>query len=643
VVRRLWQLGVSVLALATAAAAGTPDWVKAAAREPVPAYPDEIDAVVLYYEQVTVVKSENDTRTLTRYVCKVLHPEGRHFGMIAVPYTSTTRLTSFKAWSISPTGLEYEMKEKDAVESSDFDVQYSDTRRKTMYVSSSEPGSIVAWETEQMDRPDVLQDLWDFQDVHPVRHARYTLDLPNGWKYQTYWRNHAAVDPSSNGNRWTWQLDDVPAVRAEVAMPTWSSLAGKMSVAYFRQGEAPNWAAVGKWYAALASDRLGATPELKAKVLELAPKRPIDAAGIRALSHFVQQQVRYVAVEIGVGGYQPHVAGQVFGKRYGDCKDKVTLLMTMLREAGVESYYVLTHSARGTIDQKFPSPRNFDHVIIAIRPPSGMKFDRGYAQIDHPKLGRLVLFDPTSDFTGFGQLPSSLQGNQGLLVAEGGGEFIGLPLAPPEANSLYHSVRFELGANGGIAGGVNESRQGFFAEGPREELMAMTPLERGRYMESHVRNMQAEMELKSADVFGVTEVDDDIMLRYRVTAARFGQVSGPVMLLRTGVFPTMSSFTLEDKNRRQPLELTATSVVGDSVQFNLPDGYEVEELPPPLELKYPFGLYQRKVEMSKQTLTVSRTRTILQPVINVEQLDAARDFFRQIADDERSVIVLRKK
>ena len=95
---------------------------------------------------------------------------------------------------------------------------------------------------------------------------------------------------------------------------------------------------------ALARGRRDSTPEIKQKVAELTASTPSSIGKIRALANFVQDDVRYVAIELGIGGYQPHPASEVFSHRYGDCKDKATLLSTMLKEIGVESYYVIINT-----------------------------------------------------------------------------------------------------------------------------------------------------------------------------------------------------------------------------------------------------------------------------------------------------------
>src|SRR2546429_9895187 len=105
-----------------------------------------------------------------------------------------------------------------------------------------------------------------------------------------------------------------------------------------------------------------------------------------ALAKFVQQDIRYVAIELGIGGIQPHAAGEVFQHHYGDCKDKATLMGAMLKEIGVDSYYVIINSERGSVTPETPAHKDgFDHAIIAVKLPDSVVDASLMATIVHPK------------------------------------------------------------------------------------------------------------------------------------------------------------------------------------------------------------------------------------------------------------------
>ena len=150
-------------------------------------------------------------------------------------------------------------------------------------------------------------------------------------------------------------------------------------------------------------------------------------AKVRALTAFLQSDVRYVGIEIGIGGFQPHPASDVFRSRYGDCKDKVTLLSSMLKEAGIDSDYLLVDTERGVVKPDVPSTL-FNHVILAIPLPKDTP-PNAYRSVSTTASGeRYLIFDPTDEYTPVGDLRSALQGSYGLLVTKSGGELIKLPV-----------------------------------------------------------------------------------------------------------------------------------------------------------------------------------------------------------------------
>src|SRR5205085_7539427 len=181
------------------------------------------------------------------------------------------------------------------------------------------------------------------------------------------------------------------------------AVAGQMALTYLAKGpdtvkSHTNWRDVGAWYGSLAAPRLAMTPDIARKTAELVAGASTPGSKIEALAAFVQRQIRYVAIPIGIGSHQPHAAADVLSNRYGDCKDKATLLKAMLKQVGIDSYYLLVHSERGSVNPEFASVLNFNHVILAIREPAGME-GALFARVNHPSLGNLVVFDPTDSLT----------------------------------------------------------------------------------------------------------------------------------------------------------------------------------------------------------------------------------------------------
>src|SRR5581483_1856025 len=126
-----------------------------------------------------------------------------------------------------------------------------------------------------------------------------------------------------------------------------------------------NWEQIGRWYAQLEKDRRMPTPEVRTKAEELTKGLTTDDQKIEALYDYVSKNFRYVSLSLGLSRYQPHPAADVLHNQYGDCKDKHTLLTSLLEAEGWKANSVLINSSR-KLDPDMPSPSQFDHVITML-------------------------------------------------------------------------------------------------------------------------------------------------------------------------------------------------------------------------------------------------------------------------------------
>src|SRR5208282_5814935 len=142
---------------------------------------------------------------------------------------------------IPASGKDYEVKERDAIETSLRGVAngelVSDLRSKLLQIPASDPGNIVGYEIEQEERPYILQDVWMFQSIVPTAEARYSLQLPAGWEYKTVWLNASESRPTAAGvNGWQWTVKNVKAIQPENEMPPWHGIAGQMLISLLPPG-----------------------------------------------------------------------------------------------------------------------------------------------------------------------------------------------------------------------------------------------------------------------------------------------------------------------------------------------------------------------------------------------------------------------
>jgi len=188
-----------------------------------------------------------------------------------------------------------------------------------------------------------------------------------------------------------------------------------------------SWEQIGLWYAGLEKDRRAPSPEVRAKAAELTKGLNSDLDKVQALYDYVAKNFRYVSLSLGLGRYQPHASSDVLHNQYGDCKDKHTLLASLLEAEGMHASSVLINSSR-KLDVDVPSPSQFDHVITML--PMGQEE---------------VWMDTTSEVATFRLLAYSLRKKQALVIpASGTPHLEETPAATPMPDSEVSEVEGKI-------------------------------------------------------------------------------------------------------------------------------------------------------------------------------------------------------
>lgn len=636
------------------AADSAPDWLRAAAQEKLPAYDEDTLAVILLDETQTTVHDNGEIDTLHRCAIRLLRPEARRqHGGIAVDFDKDTKISYLKAWTIESSGHEIAVGDKDAEEHGYLsDLEYDDVKVKALQFPEANPGNVVGYEYVQRERPEIFEDIWGFQGTSPVHRSRFTLQLPPGWEFNTRWGNHAEQQPQSSGtNAYTWEIIDSPAIEIEPEMPPWTVIEGHMIVKYFprdpkmRPKTSGSWNDIALWYQGLIQPRRVATPEITAKVAELTSgvQDPVDK--IRALASFTQRQIRYQAVEIGIGGHQPHAAGDTFRHRYGDCKDKATLLNTMLQEIGIQSYNVMISPERGVVRPDFPL-LYFGHSIIAIHLPDNIPDDGLYGIVNDPQLGRLLFFDPTNEYVPVGYLPWYLQDNDALVVTADGGKLVHIPLFPPATNRLLRTAKFDLSAAGDLSGEIHETDWGGQAAREREEFLGVQPAKRVEIFDHFLANFLNNFNLTGASLGNLEQYDQTFILDYKFVSAGYATSAGDLLFVRPRVVGDKGTGTLrlfaEHKPRKYPIQFEEATRQDDVFDITLPAGYVVDGLPKPVQVNCDYASYKSETKVADGILHFKRTFEITDVMVPTEKLPAVRDFLQQVVADQQSAVVLRR-
>jgi hypothetical protein len=648
--RRAISLALLLIAAASCAGASSsqvtlPDWVQKLASQPTGTYPPRTDAVVLLDQLQVFLVSPTEYQEHKRRVVRILRPEGRDQGKFSVAFRPGEKVTNIHAWSINAAGHTFELKDKDFLTMSPYgtDELYNDDMVMGGEVSGADIGSVIAFEYTIVRHPLANQLGRVFQETVPVAESRLSVTLPAGWEFKTFWANGAPIEPNSLGNNsFEWIKRDIPAIVDEELSPTARALASRMSIAFYQPSgtKLDSWQAIGAWNNMLTADRRVPTPEIADKAKQLAAGKSGFDATLRPIANFLQRDVRYVAIEIGIGGNQPHFAADVFRHRYGDCKDKATLLAAMLQSIGIGSHYVLIDSDHGETHEEMPSTSAFDHEILAIDLPVDAP---SYRSVITTKSGKKYLvFDPTDEFTPVGELNAALQGNFGLLSLESGGELVRLPLLEPDSNRRERNGTFTLNTDGNLIGEVVEKRNGQSAWYWRSAMMRSTDSDRTRYIERYFEHSLKGISIKESKLENIDLLTEDLVSRYKLTADRYAQNQGPLLLLRPRVLGSLN-MRLDWKERKYPVHLGSPEREVDTYEIQLPEGYVVDDMPEPVKIDVGFASYQSRYENTGKAIRYWREYVVKDPFVPNDKLADLHRLQDHIGRDEFSTVVLQKK
>jgi Domain of Unknown Function with PDB structure (DUF3857)/Transglutaminase-like superfamily len=646
-----------VLGLSTAGAKEkpqpAPQWVVDAAKTPTPASAKDSSAVVLFDEYLITVDGQNHAVERERSAIRILKPQGRSYSHCSVSYDIDEKLNYFHSWTITPDGRQFQAMDPDFLDHGAYAapvLQFTE-RIRTVSPPASDPGAVVACETEEQLRPYMNEEEWEIQTSIPVVSEALELALPPGGHYADSWRRYAPVKPFEIGsNHLRWEIKDMPALDLENlhATPPWGALAARMSVKWGNtavKGADNQWRALGLWQQQLEEHRPDPTPEIAAKAQELIAGAPDFYTRLDRITDYIQKSIRYFVVEKGMGGWQPHYAGDIFRNRYGDCKDKTTLLISMLRVAGIPAYYFHVDSRRGIIDPEVPSLIG-NHMITAIELPDGESDPRLLARVKAINGKTLLIFDPTDEVTPVGLIRSELQGGYGNLANGEYSQVLRMPVLPPEAEGMNRKGTFTLATDGTLSGDIREQFTGDDATGERWFIKDNDSHEMHDKLERGLGSDLPGLSFQGFQFSGATELDHPLDLDLHLAAAGYAHSSGSLLLLRPRVIGSHARVVpdvMEGKERAYPIEMGHPGHWRDSFDISIPEGYVIDDVPGPVDVDVDFASYHASVSAQGKVLHYESEYVVRDIEIPPAKAAAFRQLESAILTSEKGAAVLKKQ
>jgi transglutaminase-like putative cysteine protease len=515
------------------------------------------------------------------------------------------------------------------------DPVYTDAKVRRYSLSGVAPGTIVDWSyTVEERKPFLPGDFtlsWSVHTGRVTRLSRYIVDLPASLRPRLIEHNltFPRRETVTRGRRtYVWATRDVPKVQTEDFMADSNGVLMSIELA------APfEWEAIGRWYAGLARDRYSLDATVKAKLPALLAGARSANDTLRAVQRWVAQDVRYVSIALGLGGYQPRMPAEVVATGYGDCKDKATLFIAVVNALGLRAYPVLLNSG-SPVERALPSIGQFDHAIAVVERPEG----------------RLYV-DLTADLAPLGELPAGVQGQFALVVhPDGTSEQVTLPQAEPGANLQETRIVGTLSTEGYVTASYEERGLGTRQYSLRR--LFLTPIDsthRADFARSIATKLYPGAEADSLRIFDGRDLTADTRIALRIVhglAARPAGTGRTVIL--TLPFSSMrgmadAATALEAKGPRK-FPIDASKVIGpiagqSDLLLSLPPGWRVQ-LPPSVNVAGKWGSYVARYAQEGATLHVSRRIEGARGVHPPEAVADLAAWLRAIGQDDVPYLII---
>jgi hypothetical protein len=629
-----------------------PAWVQQAAAIKVPVYDKDVPAVVLLSEQSTTVSPDGKTNEVFNFAVRLLRREGREWADAGVGYVpDSSKVKEFRAWLIRANGETKRYGKDDVVDvAANRNDVYNEYRYKQISATDdADAGAVFAYSYTLEDRSVFSQSDWRFQSTLPVINSRYNLTLPEGWRADALTFNHPKIEPEVNGTSYSWELLNLPPVPYEPMSPKLSHLVPRLAVSYFPPANAQlgiktfkDWGEVATWMAELEDPQVIVDDALARKSYELTALAKTEYDKISAIATYVQN-IQYISIQTGVGrggGYRPRASNEVFAKAYGDCKDKANLMRAMLKVVGIVAIPVSIYSGDANyVRAAWPSPQQFNHCIIAVKVSDETQAG---TIIKHPTLGRLLIFDPTDEQTPLGDLDSELQGSLALIDSKNETELVRMPVTPPEMNQFERVATFQLRADGGISGKIQDQAKGQTAAQMRTRYKKLSKPEFTGMIERWLTSGATSARLSKMEPAD-NSAEGQFTLNVEFSAENYGQImQNRLMIFKPVVVSRSEDLTLTAPARKHPVVLRNTAY-SETVRVELPAGFTVDEVPDPVKIQTPFGSYATSYEVKGNELVFKRQLSQQAITIAAADYEVVRKFFESIRAAENAPVVLARK
>jgi hypothetical protein len=596
-------------------------------------YP-QAGAFILYSEENTEITASRTEVTSMHNLVKILNERGKEkFSEIHVDYDSTDEKVELEyARTIKPDGTVIDVGNRhirDVSKYLNFPL-YSNARVFIISFPEIADGASIEYRlkifrSQLINKKDFITG-YTVQASEPVMNALCTLRVPKDMKvnlkilnesYNTFKAQLKPVIEDGEGTRvYRWSFKDIPQIIPESNMPPYVQVNPTILVSSFQ-----DWKEIYDWWWQLAKDKIRADDAIRQKVAELTAGLQEEAEKMAALYNFCAQDIRYVAVEYGDAGYEPHKAEDIFRNKYGDCKDQAILLVTMLREAGFTAWPLLiATSDYFDLKEDFPAVL-FNHCIAAVQTKDSV-----------------VFLDPTAETCSFGDLPPGDQDRNIFLVKDEGFAILRTPFYPPDHNLLSADVRIRVGPDEGIGVEKMIVTHGFYDQSERYWLLYTPPQLVREAIEERIQDVSIGAQLVQYTVKNMEKLGEPVELRYTFRGPEYFTTAGTLRIMPQ--LASMDTSMVAKDARTYPLYFNALSTQDTTLEIDIPPGFSAKYIPQSIREDSPWLSVLVDYKQEGNRILFRQKSEFRKKIITQEEYPAFKLFLEGLAKKIKQRVVL---
>lgn len=600
---------------------------------------ENANAVIREANFEVFVNSINDLRVVETRVITVLNERGNKFVNTYVHYSDSRSIKKLSAYVYNILGEQIEKFNKSDFEDVSYvsdGTMYSDDRLKYLdYIPKSYPYTLK-FHSEYKTSTTAFIPSWRPLEGYniSVEKSNYVFKTEGlTFRNKVYNQNpQITINIEENKNMLFCQVANITAIRYEDYAPSFSSFMPKVKVAldkfelYGLKGEATDWKTFGKWqYDNLLEGRDDLSEGVLGKVATLTKgvEEPIEKAKI--IYKYVQDNTRYISVQLGIGGLQPEYAKNVDKVKYGDCKGLTNYTKALLKSQGIESYYaeVFSGGIKKDIDVEFTSFQG-DHVILCIPNEKGNTW-----------------LECTSQQAPFGYLGKFTDDRDVLVMKPEGGEILHTTAYDEKDNSQIIKATIQLLEGGGFSSKIEQLSKGV-RYGNKQGLEKLSKEKQKQYYLDrwdYINNLQISEHISKNE-------KEKVEFKEVVTSstATYGTKAGSKLLISINPFNRITKSPLRFEERKLPFQINRSFTDIDNYEFLIPEGYKIESLPDSFVKESEFGKYEVSIDKKGENkINYSRKLLLKEGVYSKEKYKSYRDFIKKIVRKDKSKFVLIKK